>query len=428
MCKGLFQFFNMEEVASWLSGVSSPDPAIRSQCEQKILKAEETHLEMYVEALIAIILQETESSALAAILVKKALTAFWMKPGALSETFKYQLRVCLVNKLPTIKNEQAVKHWSEALSQICVAEVIYGKNLPPYPSDSTVPYCCITLDLIVNTLNNLAEEGEDADRFSSLLSQFSGSNGFVLMILQYARRLLLPLHLAIKYLIESHKETFLDSVPADSIKHLIGLVCEKWSFAMVILTDILEDEDTTYENEQEAFEEQELITRLSEVCSVSMRLLRRVIGLGFTLSETSKHSTEEISPDLHKAMEQFAELQQSLFDGRKNPRATIYNNRMKTVLEKQLVNATKAVKELVASFPLHMTPYLRSILLFYLPIVISSPSINSIPEYSFERKFLVYALHCFTVSFEVHLIFLFEFLSVTDVSSRDLDTKKSDKS
>ena len=398
----------VQEIRELLQHGMGSDSENRRMAEERLLKAEKEHTGTYLETLLTLVYEcnneNTSISHFAGILFKKTVSSFWMS-GSINESVKHGIRTSLVDRLPTLPPNAPINQLSEALSQMCVSEVIHGSNLPPFPENSNIPYCCITLDLVVQTLNRVAEEGEDTQRFASFLSQFSGTNGFVLMMLQYARVLLLPLHLAIKYLFENHKNTLLSNVSGDALKELINLVCEKWMFAMIILTDILEDDDITYDDPQEEREEQELITRLSEVCSVSMRLLRRIIGLGFTLSEKSKHSTEEISDELHKAMTQYADLQQALFDGRNNPRSTINNGYMKHVLEKQIINATKAVKELVGRFPLSMNVYLPSILKFYLPKILSSPSVNQLPEESFERKFLVYALHCFTESFESSSIY-----------------------
>lgn len=392
----------MSTIEEVLLACLHPDPNIRKNAEQFLTQSENQHIENYLESLIQVIFKEGELSSFAAVLLKGTLKNNWLKVNRISEEKKQNIRQFLVEKLPSLNNEQIINILAQSLAEICILEVTKGSEYQNHIgyNNANIPYSCLTFNQIILVLEKVADEGEDANKFSGLLSEVSGTNNFVLTILQYARRLLLPLHLSIKFLLENHKDLFLKEIPFETIQKLIESVSEKWNFAMVILSDILEDDEISYENEKEALEEQELITRLSEVCSISMRLLRRIIKIGFTFSNQQNNSTKEISSELHNALKQFAELQSALFEGRNNKRALINNRKMGKIIEKELINATKTIKELISNFPTSMIPYLQEILKFYLPILMSTPKVNEIQSASFEEKFLVFTIHCFTNSFE----------------------------
>jgi len=322
------------------------------------------------------------------------------------------IREATTKLLVAAKNERLASILSDTLVELCVVEVTVQKGTRP---DQGWP----TLHFLVDQLQKRSEDGEDIGAI------VFAANSVILRVLNGVRRLLVPLHRSMKILLTQHARQVVDTIPLVYLQTLMETICEKWSFAITIFVETLQDVEEP-DDPQERQEEQELILRLSQVCAMTLRLLRRLFTLPFTVSihrnsqakvtgsrvtfanEVSEKEWNEqhvlictFSPKLHAVLEAIPAQLEGLFSLRSGQRCLKNNAEIQPAVDVQIIVMAKAIEELTKAFPRGIARYLAPIASFYLSKVLLAPAVNDLPPgRCFEQKFIVYAIRIVTAVFE----------------------------
>lgn len=380
-----------------------------SNAEEQLKRLEESQCKQLIEILLFISLESrtlqepSPISITSSIIVKNIIQRNWMKENKLNKEEKVQIIDNFIMRLVEVQNNYLAKLLSNILSEICCQELTLG-NL----EESVNHLNQLTMCKLIIHLSSIAKEAEKED--SKYSEMFSGSNKFVLMILQYTRRLLLPLELSIKTLLLKKKnkkkfEYFLENTKNQFLIPLMDIISEKWIFAMTVFTDVLEEDEVEQNNVEEMKEEQQLIFFLSEVCSITLKVIKKLSFYSFRMLEGTKSH-------FNKIWKLFPEFSGSLMENRKNKRSTMNDNEIGNFIDKQLIHSTKILLLIIRDNPNFILDHLLQILQFYLPRIIYSPSVHVLlsDPTSFECKFIILSLNLFAFTFEVFFSF-FSFFS-----------------
>ena len=400
----------LAQIYEVLQQSASENEAKRKEAEFYLSQCEKQPNSVLPFALISIAMRFAQDSnppqfiTLAAIHLKNVLSRYWSS-NEISEEYKDGISKEIIQKLPEIQSDQIARLFSASLAEICLKEVTHDVKNSHWKS----------LDYLVEVLSNAIEEGD-----SSFLLLSTNNN--MLKLLNHLRRLLLPLHYVMKFLITNHFDQMIETIPPIYLQNVLSVVSEKWYFAITVLSETLENDDVDSTNQIEFQEEQEMVKRMSEVCSLSIKLIRKISHIPFKLFNISKdkipfegvtnQSTliSVIAPDLHTALMKLPSLFNSLLKGRGSQIALRNNQVIKKLIEKQVITGSKTILELIKLHPEGVSTYLSTILPFYISQLFLVPSINAISPMSFEHRFLVFCLNILSYSFEVILLFIYYLL------------------